>query len=87
MKPNEFIAKRFEMSAPLELHIGDEVITKDYHEKGIVIRETYYIGTTKEAFTTVFYGSHISTNALANLEKTGKHYPEMETILNKLRGE
>ena len=85
MNPIEFISKRFEMLAPIELHIGDEVITKDYEERGIVIREIYYLGQDHEPFTTIFRGQTMSTERVKNLEKTGRHFEEMNTILDALR--
>lgn len=85
MDPMQFISKRFEMPIPIELNIGDEVITKDYGERGIIIRETYYLGHDREPFTTIFRGQMMSTERVANLEKTGRHFDEMNTILEALK--
>jgi hypothetical protein len=85
MDPIQFISKRFETPIQGELHIGDEVITKDYGERGIIIRDTYYLGHDREPFTTIFRGQTMSTERVNNLEKTGRHFDEMNTILNALR--
>ena len=84
MEPNDFLSRRFGMPEEPVFEIGDEVVD-DYGMKGIIIRELYYIGPDRTPFVLVYYGNHMSSTTADKVKKTGKTYPEMITLLDKLR--
>lgn len=66
-----------------EIHIGDEVIDDD-NRKAIAVRDTYYIGGDKEAFTLVWYGTHMASKPVAVLKKTGKRFEQIVEFIKQL---
>ena len=65
-----------------EIHVGDEVVTDDVLSNGFVTRIDEY----KDANIVWEMGGTGCVNA-ALLKKTGRHFPEVAELLEKIRGE
>ena len=86
MDPMTFLSRRFETKLEGQLRFGDEVID-EYGIKAVVVREPYPLGSDKELFTTIFYGTMLASTRVRNLKKTGKSYvKELNTIFEGLKG-
>ena len=73
-----------EISTNEDIEIGDELID-GIGRRCIAMRNTYYIGSDKEAFTLVWYGESLSSTKISNLKKTGRCFPQIIEILEKLK--
>ncbi len=87
-KENEALNMAIEaLSAECEnqdkIKVGDEVIDK-YGRKGIAVRDEYYIGLDEEPFELIWYGTNMSNTSAANIEKTGRQFPQIREILKQL---
>lgn len=86
MDPMTFLSRRFETKLEGRLRFGDEV-TDEYGVKAVVVREPYPIGSDKEIFATIYYGTILASTRVRNLIKTGKSYAkELNTIFEGLKG-
>lgn len=82
----EFLSRRFETELEGQLRYGDEVID-EYGIRAVVVREPYPLGSDKELFTTIYYGTILSLKPVSKLRKTGKSYAkELNTIFEGLKG-
>ena len=71
------------LTSSIEIKVGDEVTVKG--DNGIVVREPYPIGSDKELFVLVWYGQFMSSNSLKNVAPTGRHFPQITEVLEKLK--
>ena len=65
-----------------EIHVGDEVYSETYGEKGVVTK----VWENSDIIILSSNSSMIRTPK-NKVKKTGKHYDEMEKLLEKMRGE
>ena len=70
-------------TSSVKIKVGDEVTVKG--DNGIVVREPYPIGSDKELFVLVWYGQYMSSNSLKNVTPTGRHFPQITEVLEKLK--
>lgn len=82
--PNLFCGRCVEFSEyeAKEIHVGDEVYSETYGEKGVVTK----IWENSDIIILSSNSSMIRTPK-NKVKKTGKHYDEMEQLLEKMRGE
>lgn len=66
--------------------IGDEVIVHGC--KGIIVREPYQIGSHDDPLhlVVVWYGRFMGDAKLRDIQPTGKKYPAIVKIMEKLKG-
>ena len=86
MEPMTFLSRRFETKLEGQLRFGDEVID-EYGSKAVVVREPYPLGSDKELFALIYFGTMLASTRVRNLRKTGKSYAkELNTIFEGLKG-
>ena len=80
---SEFIdvIKRYEEQKN-EIHVGDEVVSDSFDEKGIVTHIT-----DKNCVSLICGMSSMINTSLDKIHKTGKSYPQIVEILEQLKGD
>lgn len=76
----EYTKKR-ESCFDTEIHVGDEVYSETYDEKGVVTK------VYDNDIIILSSNSSMIRTPKNKVKKTGKHYDEMEQLLEKMRGE
>ena len=67
-----------------EIHIGDEVECNGMH--GVLVREPYKSGGDKKTtLCLIWYGTHMSSTDIHEVKPTGRHFVEVEKLLQALR--
>lgn len=68
-----------------EIGIGDEV--ECHGVRGVLVREPYKIGGDKKTtLCLIWYGTHMSSTDIHEVNPTGRHFVEVEQLLQTLRG-
>ena len=66
-----------------EIHIGDEVEVDGV--RGMLVREPYKIGSDyKSTMCLIWYGTHMSTTNIHEVKPTGRHFDEVDRLLQIL---
>lgn len=68
----------------IKVGIGDEVECNGV--RGVLVREPYKIGGDKKAtLCLIWYGMHMSSTDIHEVKPTGRHFVEVEKLLQALR--
>lgn len=67
-----------------EIHIGDEVECDGM--RGVLVREPYKIGGDKKTtLCLIWYGTYMSSSDIHRVNPTGRHFLEVDILLQALR--
>lgn len=69
-----------------EYKVGDEVIRDSC--KGVIVRGPYLVGTyDPEYFVQIWYGTHMSSSSVKSISPTGRHFDQVDFLINEMNRE
>ncbi len=82
----EAIAKIREYEEEKEIKVGDEIYLEDWTEKKYVVTRVPQDDKRRISYIDL-EGKTYSNNSLSQVYKTGRHFPEVAALLDKMKGE
>ena len=73
--------RQYEQEEEEQIQVGDEVIATS--GKAVIVS----INDDKDKARYIYHDSTLGFDKVCNLSKTGRHFPEIATVLEKMRGE
>ena len=71
-----------------EYKVGDEVLRDS--KRGVIVRGPYPIGLSSgdpEYYVQIWYGTFMSSSSVRNIAPTGRHFDQVEFLLNEMNRE
>ena len=70
-----------------EIHVGDEVIPTDTQYDPMIVTRIWMDDHSRDCLDTLGLDGCICSFLTSNVKKTGRHFPEVAELLEKMRGE
>lgn len=69
-----------------EIHVGDEVIPIDVNYDTMIVTRIWMDDHSRDCLDTLGLDGSICSFLTSNVKKTGRHFPEVAELLEKMRG-